>query len=414
MGRQVEALESLERALALRPDHADALNNRGNTLDALDRLEEALASFDQAVLLKPGYAEAWNNRGNTLRRLNRLSDALASADRAVALSPDYADAHWNRGLTLLLGGDLVPGWAEYEWRFTIPSLGHQPRPFTHGSTRWRGEQDLAGKTILVYAEQGLGDTIQFCRYTSLLAARGARVVLEVQRPLRNLLAGLTGVEDLLTVGEQLPAFDLYCPLLSLPMAFKTDISTIPAPHRYLAADSAGVQLWRGRLAGFRNESISRRVGLVWAGNPNLGQDRHRSIPLESLLCISRPGVQFCSLQKELRAGDREILAEHPEVLHFGDELGDFSDTAALIENLDLVISVDTAVAHLAGALGKPVWILHRVSPDFRWLLGREDSPWYPSARLFRQTRSGEWADVVDELSSALQQVCSGPGEVNAR
>jgi tetratricopeptide (TPR) repeat protein len=400
MNRHGEALACFDQALALRPDNADALNNRGNTLDALDRPEEALASIDRALVLRPDFAMAWSNRGVILRHTNRLDEALQSADRALALQPGDPDAHWNRGLTLLMQGDFRSGWAEYEWRLRVPSLGHGPRPYAQ--PRWRGDEPLTGKTIFVYAEQGLGDTIQFCRYASLLAERGARVLLEAQRPLHALLAGLAGVDALLGPGDEPPAFDCHSPLLSLPFAFGTDLASIPAPQRYLAADLARVSAWQSRLAAQAGPTVQQRVGLVWAGNPTLLQDRHRSVPLELLLPLARSGLQFCSLQKELRPGDRERLAAHPRVLHCGDELNDFADTAALIASLDLVISVDTAVAHLAGALGKPVWILQRHSPDFRWLLDRDDSPWYPSARLFRQPRRGDWSSVISAIAEQLQ------------
>ncbi|MEZ5563498.1 MAG: tetratricopeptide repeat-containing glycosyltransferase family protein [Gammaproteobacteria bacterium] len=401
LNRHSEALASFDQAIALRPNYADALNNRGNALDALDRPLEALESIDRALRLRPDFAMAWNNRGVVLRNLNRLDEALQSTERAMALQPQYPDAHWNRSLILLMRGDFRAGWAEYEWRLSVPSLGNRPRPYAQ--PRWRGGEDLTGKTILVYAEQGLGDTLQFCRYTSLLADRGARVVLEVQRSLRTLLAGLAGVDELLCPGDELPPFDLYSPLLSLPLAFATDLESIPAPRSYLAADPLRVEVWRSRLHTQCADTSARRIGLVWAGNPSLTQDRHRSIPLASLLLLAAPGLQLCSLQKDLRPGDRELLAAHPEIPHFGDELNDFADTAALIESLDLVISVDTAVAHLAGALGKPVWILQRYSPDFRWLLGRDDSPWYPSARLFRQPQRGDWDSVIAELATARER-----------
>lgn len=400
MNRHAEALASFDQAIALRPDNADALNNRGNTLDALDRPLEGLASIDRALVLRPGFAMAWNNRSVTLRNLNRLDEALESVNRALALQPGYADAYWNRSLILLLRGDLAAGWQDYEARLQVPSPAYKPRIFV--PPRWRGDEDLNGKTVLIYAEQGLGDTIQFCRYTALLAERGARVVLEVQRPLRTLLAELAGVDLLLSPGDELPGFEFHSPLLSLPLAFGTDMNSIPAPHSYLAADPARVQAWRSRLDAQTHGATSRRIGLVWFGNPTLLQDRHRSIPLELLLPLPAPGLQLCSLQKDLRPGDRELLSAHAEILHFGDELNDFADTAALIECLDLVISVDTAVAHLAGALGKPVWILQRFSPDFRWLLERDDSPWYPSARLFRQPQRGDWSSVISAIAEQLQ------------
>lgn len=394
--RPVEALDSLDRALALKPDDPATLNNRGNTLESLDRPEEALASFARALELMPEFAEALNNRGNVLRNLNRPREALASFDRALAIRPGYADAHWNCSLVSLLLGDFARGWAEYEWRWQVPALRNRPRSF--GQPLWRGAAPLTGKTILVYAEQGLGDTIHFCRYARLLAARGARVVLEVQPVLKTLLAELDGVQSLIGTGESPPHFDCHCPLLSLPPAFGTDLGTIPAEHHYLVADPQRVQTWQARLG----RGSGRRVGMVWAGNAALGNDRTRSVSLGMLTRLAIPGVQLISLQKELRDGDRDMLAAHPEILHLGDALTDFADTAAVMASLDLVISVDTAAAHLAGALGRPVWILQRFAPDFRWLLDREDSPWYPSARLFRQPRFGDWDSVIDQVALALQ------------
>jgi tetratricopeptide (TPR) repeat protein len=397
LNRLDEALASYDRALVLQPDYPEALNNRGNTLQGMDRPEEALASFDRALALRPEYADALNNRGNVLRTLNRPREALASFDRALNLRPDYPDAHWNSSLACLLLGDFARGWQEYEWRWQVPALRQPVRPFQ--KPRWQGGEALAGKTIFVYAEQGLGDTIHFCRYARLLAARGARVVLEVQPILKTLLEGLAGVHTLISRGESPPEFAFECPLLSLPLAFGTDLGSIPAEPHYLVPDEHRVGAWQARL-GVRT---GMRVGLVWAGNPTLGNDRTRSVPLQMLTRLAIPGVQLISLQKELRDGDRELLAAHPEILHLGDELTDFADTAALMASLDLVISVDTAAAHLAGALGRPVWILQRFAPDFRWLLDREDSPWYPSARLFRQPRFGDWDSVINRVALALEQ-----------
>lgn len=395
LDRHSEALESFDRALAHRPAFPEALNNRGNTLERLDRPDEALASLDRALALRPEYADALNNRGNVLRTLNRPREALDSFDRALNLRPDYPDAHWNRSLASLLLGDFARGWVEYEWRWQVPALRQPVRPF--GQPRWRGAEPLAGKTIFIYAEQGLGDTIHFCRYARPLAARGARVVLEVQPVLKTLLAQLEGVQTLIGRGEVPPEFDYECPLLSLPLAFGTDLDSIPAEQHYLVPDQQRVRTWQARLG----IGSGMRVGLVWAGNPTLGNDRTRSVSLQMLTRLAIPDVQLISLQKELRDGDRELLAAHPEILHLGDELTDFADTAALMASLDLVISVDTAAAHLAGALGRPVWILQRFAPDFRWLLDREDSPWYPSARLFRQPRFGDWDTVIDEVALAL-------------
>jgi tetratricopeptide (TPR) repeat protein len=396
LGRLDEALASCERALAITPDYADALNNRGNALMELKRLDEALASYDRALAIRPDYAEAFYNRGIVLQDLGRLEDALDSYQQAQAIRPDYAEAHWNEGACRLLAGDFAAGWAKFEWRWLKRGADAKrecARPL------WLGEQDVAGRTVLLHAEQGYGDTIQFCRYAPLLAERGARVVLEVQPGLKSLLSGLAGVQQVVARGERLPDFDFHCPLLSLPLAFGTTLQTIPARVPYLAATPGLVQSWRARLG-----ANAPRIGLAWSGNPKHLKDRNRSIAASRLTRLLETGATFVSLQKELRDDDRQWLAAHPEVHHFGDELGDFADTAALISLLDVVITVDSAVAHLAGAMGKPVWILVRAfGADWRWLLQRDDSPWYPSARLFRQHSIGDWGGVIADVGGALRE-----------
>ena len=382
-----EALLSYERALALKEGFAEAHYNRGNALKQLGRHAEALASYDRAIELEPGVANFYNNRGLVLHELGRLDTALASYERAISLEPEHADAHWNRSLTLLVSGDFTTGWQEYEWRWRRTEMkGGSPvfsRPL------WLGEGDLCGSTILLHAEQGLGDTIQFCRYVQRVAALGAKVVLEVQPPLVPLLGELTGVAGLVGRGETLPAYDYHCPLLSLPLAFRVgmaDITGVP----YLKVVPGKVAAWRTRLG----EQRAPRVGIVWSGSTGHQNDRNRSIPFAEFRRILQDGVDYCCLQKEIRAADQAALAEHPEIRIFEDELQDFTDTAALVELSDLAITVDTRVAHLAGALGKEVWILLPFMPDWRWLLGRVDSPWYGSAKLFRQPAAGDWESVL--------------------
>jgi tetratricopeptide (TPR) repeat protein len=390
--RVEEALASFDKAIALKPNYADALNNRGIALHALGRLDEALASYDKAIALRPNYADALNNRGITLYELRRHGEALASFDNAIALRLDHAHAHWNRAQLRLLTGDFARGWAEHEWRLTSNAFLKRnfPQPL------WLGDEAIDGKTILLHSEQGFGDTIQFCRYVPLVADRGACVILEVKEPLRELMTSLAGVSEVMSEGEPLPAFDVQCPLLSLPLVFQTRIETIPSAMPYLRAPAEAVKDWEARLGPKRRA----RIGLVWVGNAGHKRDQDRSISLQTLLPLLNIDATFISLQKDMRPADAAVFDQHGGILNFSDALRAFSDTAALISQLDLVISVDTSVAHLAGALGKPVWVLLTFVPDWRWLLDREDSPWYPTARLFRQGDRRTWDSVIMSVREA--------------
>ena len=392
--RYEEALTILDRALSISPEIEELFNNKGNALKNLGRLDEALASYDRAIALKPDYVEAHSNRGNCLDEMGRYREALSSYEVALALQPHHADAHWNTAVNLLRAGDLKTGWVEYEWRWKIRSF--QVKHWHFKQPLWIGAEPIDGKVVLLHNEQGLGDALQFCRYVSLLAARGARVVLEIDEPLKALLSDLTGVSDCISKGETPPDFDFHCPLTSLPLAFDTTLDTIPSAVPYISVGAHATD-WGARL-GSRNLP---RIGLVWSGNPVHGNDRNRSVPLRSLLPLLDVEAQFVSLQKDIRSSDEVVLRERSDILHLGPELQSFVDTAALIEHLDLVISVDTSVAHLAGALARPVWILLPYVPDWRWLLDREDSPWYPTARLFRQSQAREWPSVVDDMRGAL-------------
>lgn len=394
LARYGEALADHDHAIAVRPGDAAALNNRGVTLHKLKRLEDALASQDSALASRPDYAEALVNRGVILYDLKRFDEASASYDRAIALHPNHADAHFFKGLSNLVTGDFEQGWIEYEWRRHAPAARLTARDFRQPP--WLGEEDISDKTILLHSEQGFGDSIQFCRYAPLVAARGARVVLEVEEPLRALIGTLDGPMQVIAKGDTLPDFDVQCPLPSLPLAFKTNLDTIPANTPYLRAPAS--QQWNSLLGPRRG----LRIGLAWAGNTKHVRDRERSIALYDLLPLLDIGASFVSLQKDVRAGDAETL-KRCGILNLGDGLDDFADTASLISQLDLVVSVDTSVAHLAGALGKPVWILATHAPDWRWLLGRNDSPWYPTARLFRQSESREWRSVIDRVREALPE-----------
>lgn len=394
LGRIPEALAGFERALSLRADYAQAWNNRGLALEDLERPSDALSSYERAIALEPRYTEAFYNRGNALRDLYRHGEAMASYEQALALDPDYASAHWNLADCLLLLGDFKRGWREYEWRWTRDPDG--ARRFIQ--PLWLGESTLEGRTILLHSELGLGDTLLFCRYTKRVASLGAKVILETQAPLLPLLAGLEGVTQAVARDTPLPAFDCHCPLMSLPLAFKTDLDTVPADIPYLHSDPARVAVWRERVAPERTRP---RVALVWSGSGKLKNDR-RSMPLAEILKVTGDWAEWVSLQTDVRESDIALLSSRADVRELGSQLKDFADTAAAIELIDLLVTVDTSIAHVAGAMGKPVWImLPRSAHDWRWMLEREDSPWYPTARLFRQQAEGDWADVVARVRAEL-------------
>ena len=388
-------MASYERAIASKPDFAEAHNNRGLALCDLDRHNEALVSFERAIALKPDFAEAYYNRGNTLRELRRHTDALVSYQRAIALRPDYASAHWNLADCHLLLGDFANGWKEYEWRWKLNQREHGKRDFAQ--PLWSGAQPLKGRKVLLHSEMGLGDTLLFCRYAKEVAALGAQVVLEVQPPLLLLLAGLEGVAGTVPHGAPLPAFDYHCPLLSLPLAFRTDMQSIPASVPYIRSNPERVASWRFKLG----EKSKPRVGIVWSGSAALKNDR-RSMGLAAMLPLLRDWAEWVSLQKEVRDADNALLASRADIRQVGAELSDFAETAAVVELMDVVVTVDTSVANLAGAMGKPVWILLPFNPhDWRWMLDREDSVWYPTARLFRQPAMGDWATVIRRVDEEL-------------
>jgi tetratricopeptide (TPR) repeat protein len=430
LGRTAQALASWGAALAADPNHIEALHARGNALYRLKRLDAALADFDRVLALRPHNLDVLNNRGSALAELGRLDEALASYDRAFAVDPKvpeilinkghiYADRHqfdqalscygaaaalpalrpeaeWCASLVRLRLGQFARGWRDYEWRWQQASWVSQRRDFV--APLWLGQELLAGRTILLHAEQGFGDTLQFVRYAKRVAGFGATVLLEVQPPLKSLLSGLDGIAQVFARGEPLPRFDLHCPLMSLPLAFGTAPDTIPADVPYIRAPAERVARWQARLG----EPRSVRVGIVWAGSTVHKNNHNRSIALErfrSLLSV--PDIAFVSLQNESSAAEIATLARHANVISLGGELRDFADTAAVVSQLDLVVSADTAMVHLAGALGTPVWVLLPFSPDFRWLLERADSPWYPSARLFRQPRFGDWDSVLAQVKSEL-------------
>ena len=387
------ALANYDSAISIKPDYADAYSNRGNALQELQRLDEALASYDKAISIKPDYAEAYYNRGNVLQELKLLDAALASYDQAIDIKPDYASAHWNKSLCYLRSGNFKDGRQGYEWRWKNEELSSYKSKRTFAQPLWVGSESLKDKTILLYAEQGLGDTIQFCRYAPFVKELGAKVVLEVQRPLVKLLKNLEGVDKIIVEGDALPAFDYQCPLMSLPLAFKTELQNIPSVSNHILSDSDKITKWQAKLG----EKINPRVGLVWSGSTMHKNDHNRSLTLSKLLPYLNPNIEYVCLQKELRDIDKELLGQHIEIKYFGDALEDFTDTAALINCLDLVISVDTSVAHLAGTLGKLTWVLLPFSPDWRWLLDRDDTPWYQSVILYRQEKMRNWNSILEKV-----------------
>jgi tetratricopeptide (TPR) repeat protein len=392
MGRLQEALESFDRGLALNPRLPTVLVNRANVLRELGRLPEALAAYDQASVPGPAYASAHHHRGVVLMDLQRLPEAVADFDRALALQPGDVEAGRAKAMALLLAGDFARGLPLYEGRAKTPPEAVSDR------LPWLGEQPIEGQTVLVWAEQGLGDTLQFCRYVPLLAERGARVVLQAQRPLLPLLKTLAGVDSLIAQDDAPPAFNLHVPLMSLPLALGTRLGTIPAPAAYLAADPSRVEAWSQRL-GPRTRP---RIGLVSSGRAEHRNDRHRSLPLARLLDALPPDFDYISLQQEVRPSDQSTLTAHPEVRHFGPELKDFADTAALVSLMDVVVSVDTSLTHLAGALGNDTrLLLSRIGQDWRWLTGRSDTPWYPRTRLYRQGEDRDWAGPLEAVSRDL-------------
>lgn len=389
------ALETINKAIKINPANAGYYLNRGAAQKELKLLTEAVASFDRAIALQPDYAQAYSNRGIVQKELKYIDAAVASFDKAIALQPGHAEAYWNKAIALLVNGRYEEGWALYEWRWNLNDKNFVRRNYPQ--PMWLGTPSVQGKTVLLYGEQGLGDTLQLCRYARLVAAQGARVVMEVPRALHALLQGLDGVHVWVIAGEPLPAFDYHCPMLSLPLALKTTLDTIPTPPAYLKSDAALEAQWAQRLG----PKTQPRVGLVWSGNPVHKNDHNRSLALSQLLAVLPDGVEYVSLQKDPREADRATLQNSPQIRHLGDDLNHYADTAALVDLMDLVISVDTSVAHLSGALGKPTRILLPYSPDWRWLHDRTDSPWYPSVTLYRQALAGDWGAALQQVQRDL-------------
>lgn len=393
-------LALIRDAVALVPQFGDALYNLGNTLKKFGHLDEALNVYRRTLILNPAHPLARFNWANALREAGRIDEALSVYDALIAQQPDNDEYHFQRAFALLLDNRLEEGFAAYEHRWGTDGMTRAVR-MDLGHPLWQGE-DVAGKTVLIYAEQGFGDTLQFVRYVPMLAERGARVILAVQPELESVLATLPGNVRVVSALDTRTPADYQAPLLSLPHIFGTTAHTIPAPASYIDADPALRERWGARLARAGDEPF--RVGLVWGGRPTFRNDTHRSPRLDAMLpLMDVPGVRFFGLQMGEPRRDLEGRTMPPCFTDLGSEIGDFADTAGIMANLDLVISSCTAPAHLAGALGCPLWLALSYVPDWRWLLGREDSPWYPSVRLFRQPEWGDWQTVTRRMHAALRE-----------
>ncbi len=394
--RHGEAIESYDKALALKPDSVESLNNRGYAMQELGQHHESIAYYDRALSIKPDYASVWNNRGRALQAIGRHAEAFEHWEKALVVQPDHADAQLNKSMMLLLRGDLAEGFAQYEarWRATGAPVRNQP-----AKTLWLGDQDIAGKRLLIHAEQGFGDTIQFCRYAKQLALAGAQVVLGIPPQLARLLGTLDGVSEIVFAVDQPLKYDLHCPLLSLPHACRTTLETIPAAIPYLRAE----QPWLGKWSAKLGATDRLRIGVAWSGSTKHKNDKNRSIPFAKFAPLLSLPVDWICLQNEIRETDRAALAALPQVRHFEDDIEDFSDVAAMIALCDLVISIDSAGVHLAGAMGKPFWMLLPFAPDWRWMFERDDTPWYPTGRLFRQPAIADWDSVIDQVKRKLER-----------
>jgi len=389
-GQFEEAIAASRQAIRLEPDLAEAHTNLGNALRDLGQLDQAIAAYRQAIRLKPDYAEAHNNLGSVLHDTGQFDEALATGRRAIELKADFVQAHWNYAWLLLTLGEFEEGWKEFEWRLRMSQWTQLGRDFSQ--TRWTG-QDARGKTILLISDARFGDAMHLIRYAPLVAERGATVLLECQAELAPLLSRVRGISSVFVRGERLPSFDWQTPLLSLPLVFGTTMQTIPADVPYLSAPPQRIEQWAKRLAG----DSSFKVGLVWAG---IDGQNARSCSLATFAPLAAvPGVRFYGLQKGPEAN--QPVPQGLRLIQMGDELADFADTAGLVSNLDLVISVDTSVVHLAGGMGRPVWTLVPFNPGFQWLRDRTNSPWYPTMRLFRQPSRRDWDSVITHVVDAL-------------
>ena len=398
-----EAIVCFKKALALRPDYSGVWNNMGNIFRLQGEPEKAIFCYEKAVQIDPGVAVAHNNMGSVFHDQGKIHMAIEKFDQALKLRPDHPETHFNRALALLVKGDFLEGWKEYEWRVKKPDW-KTAYPERHHAPQWDGSC-FTGKRMLVHHEQGYGDNFQFIRYMPMVKARGGTVIFESTAPLLRLFRGFPGIDELVetaSLDNLSKKFDLYAPLLALPGIFRTTLETIPGEVPYLQADPREAELWKKRLA-----NGDFKVGIVWAGNPEHKNDRNRSCTPDHFLPLAGiQGVRLYSLQKEIAA--EEMASKRVSFAHsLGEHLDDFANTAAVLQNLDLLITVDTSVAHLAGAMGKPVWLLLPFAPDWRWLLNREDTPWYPTMRLFRQERPGSWDSVIKCVAKEMRAVKAG-------
>ena len=398
-GQFDEAITYFQKALQLDPDDATAYYNIGKAYTEKGHVDEAINSYLKSLKLNPDNPIAYNNLGNAFQEKGQIGEAITFCQKAIDISPNFALAHWNLSLALLIYGNYKRGWKEYEWRLKVEE--HEHRNFSQ--PLWDGS-DIKGLTILLYAEQGIGDTIQFIRYASLVAQRSVKVIVECQKELVQTLQNVEGVDKIIARGEQLPIFDVHCPILSLPLVFDTTLENIPTKIPYIFIAPMLVKKWKDRIKCYNSKL---KIGLAWAGNPKNRRDSTRSCNLELFSPFAKLDyITFYSLQKGEAAKQAKNPPKGMNLIDYTEDIRDFSDTAAFIENLDLIISVDTAVAHLAGALGKPVWTLLPFAPDWRWLLNRDDSPWYPTMRLFRQPSPGDWKSVINQVLKELQKKIS--------
>ena len=409
LGRPGEAIIKYHETLRLDSTDAEAYNNLSIALLQKDKVDEAVVCLQEALRIKPDFPEAHLSMAAALLRKASLEEALSHCGDAVALKPNFADARWFRAVLWLLQGNFEQGWPEFEWRWQL--AGNSPRKFSQ--PLWDGS-NLHGRRILLHAERGFGDTVQFIRYAPLVQERGGEVIVECQPALLRLLQGVQGIDCLVGQWRALPEFDVQAPLLSLPGIFRTVLQTIPSRVPYVVADPQLVEHWRLELAKSGNGRVFK-VGIAWQGNPTFYHDRLRSIPLSQFATLANvPQVQLISLQKG--PGIQQMRSVKAAIVDLAKRLdedsGAFMDTAAVMKNLDLVITSDTAVAHLAGALGVPVWVALGVAPDWRWLLERADSPWYPTMRLFRQRHEGDWSEVFQRISQELVKRCTDANDVN--
>ena len=398
MRRFDAAILDSDRLISLTPQDPVVWNNRGNLLLDCMRPDEALACLDEALRLHSEYHEAFNNRGNILKELQKFDQALADYDRAIAIAPDFGDAHFNKAMLLLLQGDFENGWHLWEWRWKQTDFSSPQRDFQ--VPQWTGGMDISGKTLLLHSEQGLGDTIQFIRFAPLAADLGARVIVEAPTVLHPLLGTVQGIDHLVGKNTRLPEFDLHCPLMSLPLAMGTTLETVPLPGSYITASASLTKTWARHLGN----TTKPRLALAWRGNPNNTDDHNRSMRLSDIAPYLNAEYEWLCLHHDLDSDEKRLAATMPHLATPLDGDTGLEDAAALCALADIVVTVDTSFAHIAGALGRPTFVMLRYTPDFRWMMNRGDTPWYEEMTLFRQTTRGDWQPVLRNLTAALHKL----------